>query len=348
MKICLLGDTHFGVRNDSKVFHRHMENFYTEVFFPELEKRGIKTIFQFGDLFDRRKYINFYTLDQSRQYFFDILQKNNIEMFTLIGNHDIFWREKLDINSPSLLLENYDNIHVISEPKTFEGIVDVIPWVCKDNEEQVKEFIGKSSNNYCFGHFELKGFEMMRGIESHDGWDRSLLAKYKQVFSGHFHTKSNQDNIMYLGTPYELFWNDYKDPKGFFIWDTITDEIEFIQNPNPMFVKMYYDDSSGSVDLDGKQITDKYVKLVVVNKKDFSLFDHTIDSLYNHNPAELKIIEDLSAFETDVNDDSINVEDTMSLLSDYVDAIDTDADKDRLKNILKELYIEAHDYAEET
>ena len=348
MKICLLGDTHYGVRNDSKIFHRHMENFYLNVFFPELERRGIRTIFQFGDLFDRRKYINFFTLDQCRHYFFDVLKEKNIEMFTLVGNHDIFWREKLDINSPSLLLENYKNIHVISEPTTFEGIVDVIPWICKDNEQQVKDFIQQSNNDYCFGHFELKGFEMMRGIENHHGEDRSLLTKYKQVFSGHFHTKSNQDNIMYLGTPYELFWNDYKDPKGFFIWDTITNEIEFVQNNDPMFVKFYYDDSDSSqMMIDYSSAKDKYVKLIVTNKKDFALFDKVVDNLYNHNPAEVKIIEDLSAFEAEVNDESIDIEDTMSLLSDYVDAIDTDADKERLKTILKELYIEAHDYAEE-
>ena len=36
----------------------------------------------------------------------------------------------------------------------------------------------------------------------------------------------------------------------------------------------------------------------------------------------------------------------MTLLSEYVDGIETDADKERLKGILKELYVEAHDYEE--
>jgi hypothetical protein len=345
MKIVLLGDTHFGIRNDSKIFHAYMRRFYTEQFFPTLLERGINKIFQFGDLFDRRKYVNFYTLDQCRDYFFDPMMNHEIEMVTLLGNHDIFWREKLDVNSPSLLLERYDNIRVIQNPTNSMGI-DIIPWICKDNEQDVLDFIKQSTSRVCFGHFELEGFEMMKGMESHGGMDRSILSKYEQVFSGHFHTKSNKDNIMYLGTPYELFWNDYKDPKGFFILDTDTLEIEFIQNNDPMFIKFYYDDSN-AINIDPKIIKDKYVKLVVVNKKDFSMFDKVVDTLYNHNPAELKIIEDLSDFDAEVQDDSINIEDTMSLLSDYVDAIDTDADKARLKNILKELYVEAHDYAEE-
>lgn len=345
MKIVLLGDTHFGVRNDSKIFHAYMRRFYTEQFFPTLLERGIKTIFQLGDLFDRRKYVNFYTLHQCRDYFFDPMMNYEIEMVTLLGNHDIFWRDNLNVNSPSLLLETYDNVRVIQTPANLMGI-DIIPWICKENEKDILNFIKLSQAKLCLGHFELEGFEMMKGLESHGGMDRKILSKYEQVFSGHFHTKSNKDNVMYLGTPYELFWNDYNDPKGFFIFDTDTLEVEFIQNNDPMFIKYYYDDGN-TTNIDPKIIKDKYVKLVVVNKKDFSMFDKVVDSLYNHNPAELKIIEDLSDFDAEVQDDSIDIEDTMSLLSDYVDAIDTDADKARLKNILKELYVEAHDYAED-
>lgn len=346
MKVCLLGDTHFGVRNDSKIFHAHMEKFYSEVFFPTLRERNIKTIYQLGDLFDRRKYVNFYTLEQCRKYFFDQLLKDDIKMVTLLGNHDIFWREKLTVNSPSLLLENYrTHIEIIDKPIR-RHYYDIIPWICKDNEKAISDFIENSKSEYCFGHFEFKGFEMMRGIESHDGMDRSLVSRYKKVFSGHFHTRSDKDNVMYLGTPYELFWSDYNDPKGFYILDDDTHEIEFIQNKDPMFVKFYYDDSK-DLDIDVSVVKDKYVKLVVLNKKDFSLFDKVVDGLYNNNPAELKIIEDMSEFEADVDDENLNIEDTLSLLSDYVDAVETNADKDKLKSILKELYVEAHDYAEE-
>lgn len=350
MKICLLGDTHFGVRNDSKVFHAYIEKFYDELFFPYLKENKITHIIQFGDLFDRRKYVNFLTLSESRRYFFDRLRDMNLNLISLLGNHDIFWREKLSVNSPTLLLKEYTNIRIISSPQkiSIHGYTfDVIPWICKENEEEVFKFISETDQKICLGHFELQGFEMMRGIPNHDGMDPKILSKYEQVYSGHFHTKSNSSNIMYLGTPYELYWNDYKDPKGFFVLDTITNEIEFIPNTDPMFIKFFYDDSK-PIDIDPKGIKDKYVKLVVVHKKDFKQFDRITESLYNNNPAELKIIDDMSDFESKVHDDdNINVEDTMSLLSDYVDAVDTDADKERLKTILKELYVEAHDYSEE-
>ena len=350
MKICLLGDTHFGVRNDSKAFHAYYEKFYTEQFFPYLEEHGITTVLQLGDLFDRRKYINFLSLTESRRYFFDKLAEKNIHLYALVGNHDIFWKESLSVNSPDLLLRDYTNITLIDTPTKikFDTIdFDVIPWICKENEKDIAEFIKQSASDFCVGHFELSGFQMMKGIDSHDGMDRSLLKSYKHVYSGHYHTQSTQDNISYMGTPYELAWNDEGDPKGFFVFDTKDCSVDFIQNTNTMFVKYYYDDEKEDPrTVDTKTFTNKYLKLVVLNKKDFVKFDRFVESIYHNNPIEMKIIEDFSEFEANAIDDSIDLEDTMTLLSEYVDNIETDADKERLKTLMKTLYIEAQHFEE--
>lgn len=351
MKICLLGDTHFGVRNDSRAFHQYYEKFYSEIFFPYLEEHNIDTVIQLGDLFDRRKYINFLSLAESRRYFFDELAKRNIKLIALIGNHDIFWKESLSVNSPRLLLKDYTNITLVENPTAmmFDTMkIDIIPWICKENEKEIASFITESNADYCLGHFELSGFQMMKGIESHDGMDRSLLSSYNHVFSGHYHTKSTQDNITYLGTPYELAWNDEGDVKGFYVLDTDKPEdVQFVVNTNQMFVKYYYDDEKEDPrSIDTSYFASKYVKLVVVNKKDFLKFDKFIESIYNKSPIELKIIEDFSEFEADALDESIDLEDTMTLLSEYVDNIETDVDKEKLKTLLKTLYVEAQHYEE--
>ena len=350
MKICLLGDTHFGVRNDSKAFHAYYEKFYSEILFPYLEQNNIKTILQLGDLFDRRKYINFMSLAEARRYFFDVIVEKKMDLIALIGNHDIFWKESLKVNSPDLLLQDYDNITIIQEPTTLtfdNAQMDIIPWICKENENDIADFITKSASDFCAGHFELSGFQMMKGIDSHDGMDRSMLKTYNTVFSGHYHTRSHEDNIVYLGTPYELAWNDESDPKGFYIFDTDTGLFNFIQNPFNMFIKHYYDDEKTDPNLIDKTLfTNKYVKLVVVNKKDILKFDKFVEAIYTNNPIELKIIEDFSEFEASALDDSIDLEDTMTLLSDYVDSVETDSDKERLKTLLKTLYVEAQHYNE--
>ena len=181
MKIAILGDTHFGMRGDSIAFHNHYRDFYLNTFFPYLVDHGIRTIFQLGDLFDRRKYISFQSLALCRRYFFDQLVKHDIQCRVLLGNHDIFFKNTLEVNSPDLLLRDYEK-HVIlyDKPSMWMGI-DVIPWICKDNELEVMDFIKRSSNQVCFGHFELAGFEMDRGNVCHDGMDPSILNKYDLV-----------------------------------------------------------------------------------------------------------------------------------------------------------------------
>ena len=348
MKICLLGDTHFGVRNDSKAFHAYYEKFYSNVLFPYLKENSIDTVIQLGDLFDRRKYINFLSLAEARRYFFDPMEESCIKLITLVGNHDIFWKESLKVNSPDLLLKDYGNITIFQEPSsiTLGGVsFDIIPWICKENEAEIATFIEQSPSDYCIGHFEIAGFQMMKGIDNHEGVDRSYFKQYKQVLSGHFHTKSNEGNITYLGTPYELTWNDEGDPKGFFIFDTETHEVEFIQNPYTIFTKIYYNDDTTDYDsIDTSDYVDQHIKLIVVKKKDFHKFDQFIERIYKRDPLEIKIIEDFSEFESEALDDAIDLEDTMTLLSGYVDNIETDADKDRLKTLLKTLYVEAQHY----
>jgi DNA repair exonuclease SbcCD nuclease subunit len=350
MRICLLGDTHFGIRNDSKVFHNYYEKFYEEVFFPTLEERGVRTIIQLGDLFDRRKYVNFFTLTESRRYFFDECAFRGITIHALIGNHDIFWRESLEVNSPDLLLKDYNNIHLWMMPGTLEldGIkFDMIPWICKDNEQEIFDFIKKSNSPICLGHFELSGFPLMKGIESHEGIDYSFLSNYNHVYSGHYHTRSSNDNITYIGTPYELFWSDYKDPKVFGILDTESLKLDFVQNPNRMFYKVNYDDANltmeGLKKIDYSPYKDAYVKVVVMNKQNPYLFDKLMDEIYKVSPVDVTIVEDFTA-STEENDEEIinQAEDTMTVLSKYIDSQTINiSDTSKLKTIMRELYIEA-------
>ena len=289
MKIILLGDTHFGIRNDAKHFHEYYEKFYSSVFFPYLEKHAVSTIIQLGDLFDRRKYINFLSLAESRRYFFDECKKRNIHLHALVGNHDIFWRHSLSVSSPRLLLNDYDNITLWDKHGTLEiddAVFDMIPWICNENEKEILEFISKSSSPYCVGHFELLGYHMVRGQISHEGYEDKFLKEYDQVYSGHYHSKSCSidGKINYLGTPYEMFWSDYKDQKGFGVFDTRSKEFELVPNPYRMFYKITYNDSN-DMKINYEKFRNAYIKIVVVQKSNPNIFDQMMDEIYKVNPV---------------------------------------------------------------
>ena len=342
MKIAILGDTHVGSRNDSKIFHEYFEKFYENIFFPTIKEQGVERIIQLGDLFDRRKYINFYSLAEAKRYFFDKLP---CPMDTLVGNHDLYWRESVSVNSSSLVLGEYPNITVHTKPTTIfldDGTtIDIIPWICAENHAEVFNYIEASKSDLCMGHFEISGFSMYKGMEAHEGLNPNEFNKYELVLSGHFHTRSKKENIIYVGTPYEMNWSDFNDPRGFHIFDTETRQLTFHENPYRIFHRIEYDDSQKLVDLDALDLRNCYIKLVVVNKSDYYKFDQFVSKLYTKGCYEIKIVEDLSEFSDGEVGEEINLEDTMSVLSNYIDSVQTDLNKDKIKSFMKSLYIEA-------
>jgi DNA repair exonuclease SbcCD nuclease subunit len=349
MKLCILGDTHFGARGDSLDFHKYFQKFYDEVFFPYLIKNDIKIVVQMGDLFDRRKFINFNSLFLSRKYFFDKLKEHEIQLYALVGNHDVAFKNTLEVNSPSLLLNEYDNIFLAENFHTenFDGVnIDIVPWICDDNQDDIFNKMKNSKSQICFGHFEIAGFEMDKGNVCEHGLDKKSLSKYDIVLSGHFHHKSSDGNITYVGTPYEMTWSDYQDPKGFHIFDTETRELEFVRNKFTMFNKIVYDDGEQTFETwkehDFGNLKDTYVKVVVLNKQNPFLFDHVIDNLYKAGVSDLSIVEDFS--DTMIADDQDIVdqaEDTMTILSKYIDNLALDVEPEKLKTLMRELYVEA-------
>ena len=349
MKLCILGDTHFGARGDSLDFHKYFQKFYDEVFFPYLIENDIRVVFQMGDLFDRRKFINFNSLYLSRKYFFEKCERLGIKLHTLIGNHDVAYKNTLEVNSPSLLLNEYSNIEIYEEFDTvdFDGVsIDVVPWICDDNVDDIFNRMKESKAQICFGHFEIAGFEMDRGNVCESGIDKQSLSKYDVVLTGHFHHKSTDGNITYVGTPYEMTWADWNDPKGFHIFDTETREMNFVKNTFSMFHKITYDDGKTTFEdwkeYDFSKLKECYVKVVVLNKQNPFLFDHVIDSLYKAGVSDLSIVEDFTDVNVDLDQDIIDqAEDTITILSKYIDNLTLDVEPEKLKTLMRELYVEA-------
>ena len=345
MKVAIITDQHFGARNDSIAFLDFFEKFYDNTFFPALDANNISTVLVLGDTFDRRKYVNFYALDRAKKMFFDKLEERGIRVHMLAGNHDTYYKNTNEVNSPDLLLVEYGNIDVISKPETI--VVDgtsicMMPWICAENYQESLDHIKNTKAEICMGHFEIAGFAMYRGMESHDGLAKETFEKFDLVFSGHYHHRSSDKHIHYLGNPYELTWQDYNDPRGFHLFDLSTRELEFICNPYRMFERIEYNDKDQEpVDLDTIELEHKYVKLVVVNKNDFYKFDKFIQKLYNKGCHEIKIIEDMSEFQDGEIGEELNLEDTVSVLTHYIDSIETDVDKEQIKTYMRTLYTEA-------
>lgn len=331
----ILGDLHLASKNGSEIFSKHQHKFFDNVLFPYLNKTGYP-VWQLGDLFDQRKYVSFVGFDAAKRGFFDKLPTH---MTTLLGNHDISYKETLRVNSPELLIGNY-GYTIVTDPITV-GSVDYIPWICAENKDEVYEFIKRSKSKICCGHFEISGFSMQRGIPAHDGLDIGIFDKYNLVLSGHYHTRSTNKNITYVGTPYELTWADHKDPKGFHVLDLNTYEMEFIENPYTLYESIQYDDRV-SDEVDFGKFFEKFVKVIVVNKSDYFMFDNFITKLNNSGAYDIKIIENFNDQPAADIGVEIILNDTLHVLSSYVDSLGVKNPED-LNAQMKSLYLQAQD-----
>ena len=351
MKIALITDTHFGARNDNVNFNEYFYQFYEGVFFPYLQQHNIKTCIHLGDCFDRRKYVSYRTAKDFRERFIFPFQYLKIELHMLVGNHDIYYKNTSQVNSLTELLGNrHKNIHIYEDATEvdFGGFpILLMPWINSTNELYAEGMIDETKADVCMGHLEINGFQMNKSvIHSHGGREKEFFRKFDTVMSGHFHHKSDDGQIYYLGTPYEIYWGDWEDPKGFHIYDTETKTLERIVNPYTIYEKIYYDDTKENYsEHDIKKYQNKYVKLIVVNKKDLYQFDQFLDRLYQADAFDIKIVEDFSDLDAStVSDDIVNnTEDTVTLLNKYIDDLSIDLEKDRLKNEMRSLYVEAQD-----
>ena len=346
MKIAILNDTHAGCRNSSDIFMDYQERFYSEIFFPYLLENDIKHIIHLGDYYDNRKTINFKALHHNRKIFLEPMRKHGITMDIIPGNHDVYYKNTNELNALKELQGHYMNeVNLVMKPTVmnYDGTdIALIPWINPENEDETLKFLAKCKADIVGAHLELKGFEMSKGMPCQEGMDKKHFDRFEMVLTGHFHAKSTQENIHYLGSQMEFFWNDCNDAKYFHILDTETRELEPIRNPITIYEKIYYDHEKLNKFKDLAYLDNKFVKVIVTNKGDSYEFERFIDRVQSQKIHELKIAEDFAEFlGSNVEDENVSVEDTETLVFNYIDAVNTDLDKSRIKEEVSHLMKEA-------
>lgn len=344
MTIALITDQHLDGRKNSQIFWDYFLKFYENVFFPTLKKYNVKTVIDLGDTFDNRKGIDLAAWYRIKKNYYDVLHSMGVTVHMIVGNHTAYYKNTNKINTPELLLENYDNILVYSEVEDI--IVDgrkitMLPWINSENQEQVSKYLQQTTSEVVMGHLEINGFQAIPGHTFEGGLKPEFFSKFKKVFSGHFHHKSERGNIKYLGNPYELFWNDYKAERGFHLFDPDTLKTAHIRNPYRIFRKLFYNDVKNDYSFfDAEEFKDSYIKLFVEERTDNYQFEKIIEKLYDVGIHDLKIIEDQN-LNFDETSENIEGEDTLTILNRYIEETEIALEKADLKNIIKSIYVEA-------
>lgn len=341
-KIAIIGDMHLGVRKSNAIFRDYQKKSILEIL-DYCDAHGIKSIIQTGDMFDVRKETNTLTI-QLFHWFLDQIKNRGMFLYTIPGNHDIYYREEIQPNTPEILLsyisEDYSScFKVICEPEdiSINGYnFFMVPWVCKGNFDKVNLAKSQSSSKYCLGHFEFDGFEMHKGQPAKTHFTHKDYSKFDLVISGHFHHWSKKDNVHYTGTPYQLTWMDYNDDKGFWVFDN--GDMEFVKNRNTIFNKIEYSDGFLP---DKEEVNGKFIQLIVrdrIVKKEFESYKNALALL---EPLEVKIKETIQeelSEEVIVNYSTMSTEE---ILREYIEGCQIQLDTDKMLRVLLELHSEA-------
>lgn len=271
MKIILLGDTHFDVSNGSEDVYNQQIKVCKEQIFPFMEENNINTILQLGDFTDNRTKIGLLSQHNLKKDIFEVLKEKDWNLITLIGNHDIYYRNRLDVYSLEVFEKAYPNNLTVYKEPTLTDFGLVVPWLANDELKDKMNKLLLDKPEVVFGHFELKDFYVSKTFKATHGLDKNIF-KDSKVFSGHYHNKQSDSNIHYIGTPYQDNWSSYGEKRGFYIYDTETKEAQFIENTvSTKHIKVYLDSVEKTMEAtDG--ITSKKYKIGA--KTDYSIFQN--------------------------------------------------------------------------
>lgn len=298
MAIAKIGDLHIGSRNGSRYVRDFIKNYLINYFIPELVASDIHEVWQFGDTFDVRKFMYGRDKDWLKDELTPALKEAGIKWNGIVGNHDITLEESNRINWPSYLNELDPDVYCYySEPTEvmIEGVKTLLlPWINKENYDASIAAIHATDAKYCFAHLELAGFKMYQSSTcDHGQIDVALLSKFDRVDTGHFHTRSMEGNIQYIGTPYHLNWEDYKDGtnRGFYVDDMRGGEV-FIPNSEHQtlfryveydYTKLSSDDEGNWIDPEwlntGLGIEGQIVKVIVQNRDNAKHYEKFCDAM---------------------------------------------------------------------
>lgn len=351
-RLVLLGDLHFGIKSDSPDFLEYQFAFFETQFFPYLLANNIRRVVQFGDFFDRRKFVNYNLLHKVKNRFLKWFDDNEVRLDVFLGNHDVSFSRTNTVNSFDLVLTNTKYTYWHTSPVTldFDGLpIALLPWINEENLSESLDFVADTPAKVLFGHLELNGFEVQPGHLMQAGMGAKPFERFDLVCSGHYHGYSERGNIVYLGVPYQLTWGDFGTPKGFWTFDLSTptrEGLEFHETTVQMFHRISYDDTSTDYDkLDQeymKQFTGRIVTVSVNQKTNQPMFDRFMDLLYKLNPLEITVEELALGFFERENQIEHKDQTTPQLIEEYIDAApEMSYDKSRLKRLMVDLYTKA-------
>ena len=344
MKRALITDTHFGIKKNNQDFLNSQIKFFKTEFIPYLKQNQISDIDILGDLFDTRVAVNTMIMN-SVIYLFEEMRDFNITIFP--GNHDSYYFTSTDIHSLQFL-KKYKNVEVIEKitsKKFGDKSITYIPWQTNLDEFQSLLERDNIKGDVCLCHMDIASFSMNKYQLSHDGISPTVLFdRFKRTFSGHYHTRSIkkqlENDIVYVGAPYQLTRNDLGEERGFCILDLDDLSYQFINNTSSIkFIAINYQQ-----EINENLIVGNIIDVLVEYNQSYDALqlEKYIKEVEKYKPLGNVNVKVLNNFlsENEVKEfDIYKIKTIPELIEEYLMLSEIE-EKDQIRKIMNELYEE--------
>lgn len=352
MKLLLVSDIHFGVKSsvEGNSGNKKIGDLFLNKTFEVLDamfakhNEYIDAIAILGDVFDKRITSDNKVLYDTFKFFSRHIDK---PIYILIGNHDCYFNNTNEYNTVNQLAMMFDNITIVPEETMVIDDILLVNWVNDENRDKIMSAIEKSTQSYLFGHFDIVGANLGSGRLSTKGFDKDEFKKFKQVFTGHYHTQSQISNIVYLGNPLQTKMSEHDEDKGVVILDTTTHSWYRDNYEMKMFYKVDYDSILDMVSAYGDVFYDTYIDKVVELTVDRSSSNYAIEKHERmvHNIRSVAssitvIIKNIVKVDDVSSKESVDISDGRTLLTDEMKKFNF---SDNDKKYVDELYQQSKD-----
>lgn len=317
-RVWLLADLHFGVRTNSLEWLEIHKDYFYNFFIPMLKekKKEGDALFVLGDIFESRQSLNIRVLNEAINIFIEL--SKIIPIYVIVGNHDSFARNSLDINS-LIVFKNIDNITIFDNPDVLETQFGqkllMMPWI-ESKEEELK-CLNSNQADYLFCHTDFQGIMFNKKVEIEEGLELKAVSKFKKVYSGHIHLSQKNKNVFMIGCIFPLTRNDLGDTKKIVILDFETGKETIINNNySPKFLKYTIDGLlERTFENFEKEIQNNFVDIIIDSTWTTKFpFSNLMDSVsgykkLNYILSTLQRDGDGDEFDEDVVDGEMDIED---------------------------------------
>jgi DNA repair exonuclease SbcCD nuclease subunit len=329
MKIAILGDLHYGIKSNDYVIDKKLNEVLTNRVFPYIKQNNIKHIIQLGDIFENRKGVSSYSGYNYVKYFLLPIIQNDLILYQILGNHDIFYDHDNIVNTLKMffVLMNNSNLNLIEDKeKVILGNRELY-FVSYSSKAELEYLYG----DILFGHFNIEGFEIQKGISVHNGIKQNVFKQnFNKVISGHIHRRDRQNNIWYTGSLVENDFGESDFIHGFYVLETDTLDLEFIPIEEKIFLRI-----DGNEIEKYENLEDKVVEIKFSSNSSIIDNEKVIEKLKSLSPTDIKI-----KYVDSVKKNKIVVQnyDFLNVTKEYIDNEHDGLNKEILYKIVMKFY----------